>query len=96
MNIKELKLKITELPVKEQLVIISETYPWKIIFTTSFGLEDQVITHLIFENNLPVEVATIDTGRLFPETYKVYNETFKKYQKRIVVYFPENEPLRKW
>ncbi len=95
MNIKELKLKITDLPVKEQLVIISETYPWKIIFTTSFGLEDQVITHLIFENNLPVEVATIDTGRLFPETYKVYNETFKKYQKRIVVYFPENERVEK-
>ena len=95
MNIKELKLKITDLPVKEQLVRISETYPWKVIFTTSFGLEDQVITHMIFENNLPLEVATIDTGRLFPETYKVYNETFKKYQKKIVVYFPENEPVEK-
>lgn len=95
MNIKELKLKITDIPVKDQLVILSETYPGKIIFTTSFGLEDQIITHLIFENNLPVEIATIDTGRLFPETYKVYNETYKEYQKKIVVYFPGNEPVEK-
>jgi len=52
-----------------------------------------VITHFIFENNLPVEIATIDTGRLFPETYKVFNETLKKYQKKIKIYFPDHESV---
>ena len=41
----------------------------------------------------PIEVATLDTGRLFPETYKVFNETYKKYQKQINVYFPDHEAV---
>ena len=44
-------------------------------FSTSFGQEDQVITDLIFKNNYPIEVFTLDTGRLFEETYEVYNRT---------------------
>ena len=38
---------------------------------------------MIFENNLAIEVATLDTGRLFPQTYKVFNETIKRYRKKI-------------
>jgi phosphoadenosine phosphosulfate reductase len=75
------------------LEILTSQFPDRVLFTTSFGAEDQVITHLISENNLPVEIATIDTGRLFPETYKVFNETIKKYQKRIEIYFPENKAV---
>ena len=40
---------------------------------------------MIFTNDIPVEIATLDTGRLFPETYKVFSETIKKYQKNIKV-----------
>ena len=79
MELIELKNKLSNSSFVDQLSIITSLFPAEVIFTTSFGLEDQAITHLIFENNLPIEVATIDTGRLFPETYKVYNETFKKY-----------------
>ncbi len=63
------------------------------IFTTSFGIEDQIITHFICENDLPVEIATLDTGRLFPETYKVFNETIKKYKVPIKVFFPEHDTV---
>ena len=62
--------------IEESLEILTLQFPDKVLFTTSFGAEDQVITHFILENNLPVEIATIDTGRLFPETYKVFNETY--------------------
>ena len=37
----------------------------KAVFTTSFGLEDQVILHLIAEQGASVEIVTIDTGHLF-------------------------------
>ena len=40
--------------------------PGRIVFTTSFGIEDQAITHLIFTRGLDIEVVTLDTGRLFP------------------------------
>jgi phosphoadenosine phosphosulfate reductase len=93
MDIKELKNHIENKPIADQLKLIASTFPAKCIFTTSFGIEDQVLTYIIFENNLPVKVATLDTGRLFPETYKVFNETVKKYQKKIHVYFPDHEPV---
>jgi phosphoadenosine phosphosulfate reductase len=93
MDIKELKNHIENKPVADQLKFIASTFPAKSIFTTSFGIEDQVLTHIIFENNLPVKVATLDTGRLFPETYKVFNETVKKYQEKIHIYFPDYEPV---
>jgi phosphoadenosine phosphosulfate reductase len=89
MNINDLRILVSGKAAVEQLMILSDRFPGKMIFTTSFGIEDQVITHLIFENDLPVEVATLDTGRLFPETYKVFNETIKKYKKKITVYFPD-------
>ena len=79
--------------IEESLKILVSLFPDKVLFTTSFGAEDQVITHFIFENNLPIEIAALDTGRLFPETYKVFNETIKKYQKKIKVYFPDHEAV---
>lgn len=61
-----------------------------VIFTTSFGYEDQVITDYIFANAIPIRVATLDTGRLFKETYKTYSRTLERYGKSIECYFPES------
>ena len=90
MDIEEIRKRIEYKPVEDQLKTLAEIFPDKVVFTTSFGIEDQVISHMIFENNIPVNVVTLDTGRLFPQTYKVFNETIKRYQKKINVYFPEN------
>jgi len=95
MEIKELRDKILGKSVEKQLTILTDHFPGRAIFTTSFGIEDQVITHMIFENNLNIEIATLDTGRLFPETYKVYNETIKKYQKTLKVFFPDSETVER-
>ncbi len=72
---------------------IAVDYPLQVVFTTSFGLEDQVITHVIFSNSIPIQVVTLDTGRLFKETYKVFNKTLEKYKSTISVYYPNNEEL---
>ncbi|MCU0462525.1 MAG: phosphoadenylyl-sulfate reductase [Bacteroidales bacterium] len=81
--------------IEESLKIIAGHYPGKVVFTTSFGIEDQVITHLIFSNNIPIEVITLDTGRLFNETYRAFSETIIKYNKKINVYFPDHEAVGK-
>ena len=54
-----------------------------IAFTTSFGLEDQVILHMICEAGLDIEVVTLDTGRLFPETHAIWEATEQRYGRRI-------------
>lgn len=79
--------------IVEKLSFLVENHSGKVIFTTSFGYEDQVITDIIFNNNFEIKVITLDTGRLFPETYKVYNSTLDKYKKPILVYFPPAEKV---
>ena len=76
-----------------RLKLLRSQVEGRIVFTTSFGVEDQYLTDLIFSNDLAIEVATLDTGRLFPETYKVWAETEKKYGKRIRAYYPSAAAL---
>lgn len=67
----------------------------KIVFSSSLGWEDQVITHLIYDQQLPIEIFTLDTGRLFPETYSLMERMHEKYGKRIKAYFPQQADLEK-
>ena len=64
------------------------------MFTTSFGLEDQALTHAISSAGRDIEVVTLDTGRLFPETYDLWAETEARYGRRIVAYAPEADDAR--
>jgi phosphoadenosine phosphosulfate reductase len=75
------------------LAWLANAFPGQVTFSTSFGWEDQVITHLIFSNNLPIKVFTLETGRLFPETYYVWNRTMEIYGQPIHAYYPQHEPL---
>ena len=60
---------LTTLDVTDRLLLVRREVDGPLILTTSFGLEDQVLTHVIAETRLDVELATLDTGRLFPQTY---------------------------
>jgi phosphoadenosine phosphosulfate reductase len=95
MTLNEITNQLTGKPVEEQLMLLATIFEGKIVFTTSFGIEDQLITHLIFTHNIPVEVVTLDTGRLFQETYSVFYETINRYNKKISVYFPDHEAVEK-
>ncbi|MGF7080672.1 phosphoadenylyl-sulfate reductase [Mucilaginibacter sp. UYCu711] len=91
-NIKQLT---TGLDPVEALKKLAELFAGEIVFSTSFGWEDQVITHMIFTNNIPIKVFTLETGRLFPETYYVWNRTMEMYENTIYAYYPQNGPLEK-
>ena len=95
LKLSELNSLVKGKSVEESFKILINLYPDGLIFTTSFGFEDQVITHIIFQNNFPIKVVTLDTGRLFPETYKVFSETVNKYKKKIIVFFPEYTSIEK-
>ena len=73
----------------DRLRELSERIPGRKVFTTSFGIEDQAITHMIFSEGLPIDVVTIDTGRLFPQTYKLWQDTEEKYGRRIHGVYPD-------
>jgi len=95
MELKELRKNLEGLSEEKAIKKICSFFPGKVVFTTSFGIEDQVITHMISETGCEVEIITLDTGRLFPETYHVFNETAKKYKLNIKVYFPDSNDVEK-
>ncbi len=77
----------------QRLAAIRERVHGRIVFTTSFGLEDQAIAHAIFSQALEIELVTLDTGRLFPETHEVWAETERRYDSRIVAFTPAHDSL---
>ncbi len=79
---------------EQTLQFLAEKFPGKVIFSTSFGWEDQVLTHIMFAQNLPVKVFTLETGRLFPETYYVWNRTLEKYGRHIEAFYPDTERVQ--
>lgn len=66
-----------------------------IALSTSLGLEDQALTHMVSVIDTSAKVFTLDTGRLFPETYDLIDRTAKKYKINIEVFFPEATDIEK-
>ena len=79
--------------VTAQLRRAAEEFAGHIVFTTSFGAEDQVITDIIAREQLPIRIVTLDTGRLFPETYELWGATEERYGLRVQAYTPERTAL---
>lgn len=77
----------------ESLRLLSEKFPGRAAFSTSFGMEDQVITHLIAKEKIPIRIFSLDTGRHFEETYYVQNMTNARYGIRIETYFPNQKAV---
>ncbi len=86
---RELIQKIETNPLPEAISLVAELFPGEVVFSSSLGQEDQVLTDIIFKNNLPVKIFTLDTGRLFNETYELLDRTTARYKKNIQIYFPE-------
>ena len=78
---------------EEVLEKIGMEYGAKAVFTSSFGAEDMVITHLISKLDLNVEIATIDTGRLHQATYDFIDRAVKFYGLELKSYFPETSEV---
>lgn len=92
-SINTLAAQIDSLTISESLRRLTEAFPGKVTFSTSFSFEDQLITHEILHNALPIHVFTLDTGRLFAETYSVWNSTNTRYGSNVKAYYPDRLAL---
>jgi phosphoadenosine phosphosulfate reductase len=91
--VEVLQPRLAPLDLDRRLRLVREFIPGRIVFTTSFGIEDQFITHSIFTQGLDVDVVTLDTGRLFPQTYELWEKTEARYASRIAAVYPKAEAL---
>ena len=92
-SLTQLTYQTNGLSIGASLSLLSAKYPGKVTFSTSFSFEDQVITHHILHNQLPISIFTLDTGRLFPETYSVWKSTLDRYNTQIKAYYPDHSLL---
>ncbi len=86
-------LDLQDLNPVEMLIKIGKHYGKSAVFTSSLGLEDMVITDMIARNNIDVEIATIDTGRLPDETYQLMETVRSEMGIDLKIYFPEREEI---
>ena len=92
-DIDRLIEKFKNLSLEESLNTLGTSGFKKMVFSTSLGQEDQLLTHVIFTNDFPIHIITLDTGRLFEETHLLLEKTMSKYQKSIEVLYPDSRIL---
>jgi phosphoadenosine phosphosulfate reductase len=84
---------ISRLSIAEALKRLYDAFPDGITFSTSFSYEDQVITDFI-SRSVPVFIFTLDTGRMFAETYSTWSQTLERYRLRIKAFHPDEEQIQ--
>ncbi|MGK7394093.1 MAG: phosphoadenylyl-sulfate reductase [Candidatus Cyclobacteriaceae bacterium M3_2C_046] len=92
--VEDLNLSLINSAPEDVLKFFITKYPGKIALATSLGAEDQVLTHMISQIDPQVKIFTLDTGRLFPESYDLIEKTNNRYQMNIEVYFPNCEKVQ--
>jgi phosphoadenosine phosphosulfate reductase len=86
---EEIIQKIEQSSLPGAIQQVAELFPGKVVFSTSLGQEDQVLTDVICKNKIGVEIFTLDTGRLFYETYDLIEKTNARYKTNLKIYFPD-------
>lgn len=91
-----LEIELLSRNLSERIQFITSYFAGeKIVFSTSFGQEDQAITHAIASTNSTIEIFTLDTGRQFQESYELMDLTIKKYSLSLKTYFPSTSAVEK-
>lgn len=75
---------------------LHKAQPGEITFANSFGAEDMVLTDLILKEGLPIEIFSLDTGRLPAETYTLMGEVEKHYATKLKVFFPDSQAVEQY
>jgi len=88
-DIEQLNNEWNGLPSEQILEKALSLFGNKITFATSLGAEDQVITCLISKIDKSANIFTLDTGRVFPETYDLLHRTISRYELNIKSYYPD-------
>ncbi len=87
---KELENASPQAIIQRVLAIFGD----QIALSSSLGAEDQVLTDMLMKTDPGARIFTLDTGRLFPETYDLIDRTSRKYKTKIEVFFPDHQKIQ--
>jgi len=92
--IEKLNKELVGKSSQEVLRFFLEKYNGNIALASSLGAEDQVLTEMVCQIDKDAKIFTLDTGRLFPETYDLIHRTNAKYGIKMEVYFPDYQKVQ--
>src|SRR5437763_9453021 len=84
-----LQQELSGTSIPDTLHALAKAFPGAVTFSTSFSYEDQVVTDLIAKSGQDISLFTLDTGRLFPETYSTWSRTVDQYGLKIKAFYPQ-------
>ncbi len=99
MDIEALNATLEPLSAEARIQWLAERFGGQWAFTSSFGLEDQALTDLLLAHTIPnieLRLVTLDTGRLFAETYQTWADTEAHFGRFFEAFYPEPAPLKDW
>ena len=90
----ELTASVAAKTAAAQALLADIAADWSpVTFANSLGAEDMVLTDLIVKSGLPIEIFSLDTGRLPLETYDLMAAVDAHYGLKLKVYFPQSEAV---
>jgi phosphoadenosine phosphosulfate reductase len=95
-SIDSLRASIQDMGLPQSLACLARLFPGQVTLSSSFSWEDQVLSHFVLDQGLDIEIFTLDTGRLFPETYTVWSKTNDRYNTQIKAYYPSQADVEKY
>ena len=93
--IDRLNERFADATPQEVLAWFLKVYEGRIALSSSLSIEDQALTHMIVKENAKTRIFTLDTGRLFPETYQLIDRTNLTYNIKIEVFFPDYREVQR-
>lgn len=94
-SIQKLNEQFKDSDPQKVLEYFISNYKKEIAFASSMGAEDQIITHFLSQIDKSVRIFTLDTGRLFPETYSLISRTKSHFEINIEIFFPDTANIEK-
>lgn len=95
-DIVALNARFADSAPEELLQHFTEVYGDHIALSSSLSIEDQVLTDILLRINSKAKIFTLDTGRLFPETYQLIDKTNLHYNIKMEVFCPQTEALQQF
>jgi phosphoadenosine phosphosulfate reductase len=94
MHLKTLEKELLSRSLPERIQFIASYFAGeRLVFSTSFGQEDQAITQAIASTKSAIDIFTLDTGRQFQESYELMDLTIKKYGISLQTFFPNTSAV---
>ena len=93
--IRDLNERFRDAPAEEVVGYFLQASQGRIALSSSLSIEDQTLTDIIVRQDKTARIFTLDTGRLFPETYQLIDKTNLTYGITLEVFFPDYKEVQR-